>query len=372
MLRRVDGAQTLPGSTIVRPKTSGRDLPPRMLRRRRVLKSGKEWIGYYYNLTTPDGTSKEIPLGTDLNEAKRKWAELEGKPVPSIAGEMAVLFNRYIKEVIPTKAPRTQKDNNEALTQLRRVFDSAPINAITPQHIAQYRDHRTAKVRANREISLLSHIFNMAREWGYTANENPCRGVRKNKETPRAFDADDTVWFAVYNEGTSVLRNAMDMIYLSGQRPADVCKFKLTDIKNGSLEVTQNKTKTRLRIQLNRADGSRSELGQVIDRIIAESGTVISTNILVNTNGDPLTQSALRHHFDNARLAAIKTAEANPTRESAVLIERIKQFQFRDGRPKAATEINDLAAASDLLGHSDQRITKRVYMRRGTLVKPTK
>lgn len=28
----------------------------------------------------------------------------------------------------------------------------------TPQIIAQYRDSRTAKVRANREISLLSHI----------------------------------------------------------------------------------------------------------------------------------------------------------------------------------------------------------------------
>ena len=356
----------------MRPKTSGRDLPPRMLRRRRVLKSGKEWVGYYYNLTTPEGTSKEIPLGTDINEAKRKWAELEGTPIPPIAGEMAMVFNRYIKEVIPTKAPRTQKDNLEALTQLRRVFDSAPINAITPQHIAQYRDHRSAKVRANREISLLSHVFNMAREWGYTAKENPCRGVRKNKETPRAFDANDSIWFAVYNEGSQVLKNAMDLIYLSGQRPADVCKFKLTDIKNGALEVTQNKTGARLRIQLNRDDGSRSELGQVIDRIIADSGKVISTNILVNVSGDPLTQSALRHHFDNARAAAVSKAMEVGTRESIALAELIKQFQFRDGRPKAATEINDLAAASDLLGHTDTRITKRVYMRRGTLVKPTK
>ncbi|MNF60912.1 hypothetical protein D3C81_1905590 [compost metagenome] len=57
--------------------------------------------------------------------------------------------------------------------------------AVTPQTIAQYRDKRSAKVRANREISLLSHIYNIAREWGITIKENPAAGVRKNKETPR-------------------------------------------------------------------------------------------------------------------------------------------------------------------------------------------
>jgi hypothetical protein len=48
--------------------------------------------------------------------------------------------------------------------RIRNVFSDAPIDAVTPQIIAQYRDSRTAKVRANREISLLSHIYNIARE----------------------------------------------------------------------------------------------------------------------------------------------------------------------------------------------------------------
>ncbi|KAF5292576.1 hypothetical protein FQR65_LT20254 [Abscondita terminalis] len=42
--------------------------------------------------------------------------------------------------------------------------------------IAQYRDSRTAKTRANREIALLSHVFNIAREWGLTTKDNPCVG----------------------------------------------------------------------------------------------------------------------------------------------------------------------------------------------------
>ncbi|NDC04372.1 MAG: integrase, partial [Betaproteobacteria bacterium] len=122
-----------------------------------------------------------------MNKAKRKWAELECREAPPETGLMSPIFSRYEREVIPKKAPKTQLGNLSELAMLRKVFDAAPIDAITPQHVAQYRDKRgaAAPVRANRELALLSHVFNLAREWGYTAKENPCRGVRKNRETPR-------------------------------------------------------------------------------------------------------------------------------------------------------------------------------------------
>ena len=44
---------------------------------------------------------------------------------------------------------------------------------------------QTAKVRANRERALLSHIFNQARAWGYTDAPNPCAGIKGHKETGR-------------------------------------------------------------------------------------------------------------------------------------------------------------------------------------------
>ncbi|MBY0241890.1 MAG: integrase, partial [Burkholderiaceae bacterium] len=112
----------------MRPKTTGYKLPPRMLMRRKKLKSGKVWVGYYYNGYDDNGKRKEIPLGTDLNEAKRKWAEFECKPVPLDATMMQFVFERYIRDILPSKAPGTQRENSGSLRQLRAVFDAAPID----------------------------------------------------------------------------------------------------------------------------------------------------------------------------------------------------------------------------------------------------
>ena len=54
------------------------------------------------------------------------------------------------------------------------------------------------------------------------------------------------------------------------------------------------------------------------------------------------------------------------------LAERIKKFQFRDIRAKAASDIESLKDASELLGHSEQQITRNVYRRKGQLVKPVR
>lgn len=231
-------------------KPANRDLPPRMIRRARKRKNGQIWVGYYYNGRDADGNRVEIPLGGDLDEAKIEWARLDRKAIPKPAHLMGRLFDDYESKVIPTLKPGTRNDYQKGLKQLRNAFESAPIEAISPQVIAQYRDTRTAKVRANREIALLSTMFTFAREWGLTDKANPCFGLRRNKETPRDFYAGDIVWSAVYGQAAQDLRDAMDLAYLTGQRPADVLKASATDINYGFLMVGQGKTEKRLRIRL--------------------------------------------------------------------------------------------------------------------------
>ena len=55
------------------------------------------------------------------------------------------------------------------------------------------------------------------------------------------------------------LQDAMDLNYLTGQRPADVLKMRFADIKDGALEVQQGKTTKKLRILLE-SDGQRTWL----------------------------------------------------------------------------------------------------------------
>lgn len=334
------------------------------------MKSGKVWQSFYYSGIGDDGRRKEIPLGPDLNEAKRKWAELECRRIPPNAKLMRLIFDRYERQVIPTKAQRTQVENLRQLAVLRRIFNGAPINSITPQIIAQYRDQRgqDAPVAANRELALFSHVFNMAREWGYTEKENPVRGVRKNKERGRDYYADGEVWNAVYREARPELQDAMDLSYLTGQRPADVMKMRFSDIRDGALVVKQNKTGHGLRILLVNEEGGRTQLGQLIERIRLRPRQVVSIFLVAGLDGRAISPRRRIAIFNDAREKAAALAEAEG---KASLAQRIRAFQFRDIRPKAASE-TDLAHASKLLGHTEQEITKRVYRRAGDTVMPTK
>jgi len=171
----------------------------------------------------------------------------------------------------------------------------------------------------------------------------------------------------VYSRACEELKDAMDLNYLTGQRPADVLKMRLTDIKDGAIEVQQNKTKKRLCILLNDG-GTRTELGRVVDRIKARERKVASLYLIATPAGVALNRWTLRKRFDDARADAAKAAAKAGNTD---LAERIRAFQFRDIRPKAASEL-PLEHASKLLGHTEHEITEKVYRRVGEVVKPTK
>lgn len=231
-----------------------------------------------------------------------------------------------------------------------------------------YRDARTAKVRGNREIATLSHVFNMAREWGITTKENPCQGVRKNREKPRDYYANDVVWAAVYSKAPQELKDAMDLAYLTGQRPADVLMMRKDDVESGFLMVQQNKTGKRLRIRVN-SDGQVNSLGKLLSQIAERNARLVTSYLTVSKTGRRMTATMLRKRWDEARESARTSAMME---NDSLLASKIAAFQFRDLRPKAASEIEDIGEASLLLGHTEGDITQRVYRRIGATANPSK
>ncbi|WP_232466425.1 tyrosine-type recombinase/integrase [Burkholderia ubonensis] len=355
-----------------RKPTRNPNVPPGMRPRHR----GK--VTYYY-YDAGGKPRKEIPLGTDFIEAVRKWAELEKAKVPDSA---IVTFRhavtRYTVDVLPHKKPRTRSDNMKELEFLLEFFDDPParLEDIKPTHIRDYLRWRGEKarkwyqeqnrpvpenaghVRANREIALFSHIFNYAREEGLTDAPNPCAGVKRNREEGRDVYVEDDIFAKVYRSADQPTRDAMDLAYLTGQRPADTLKFDERHINSSNeLEIQQGKTKKKLRIEV------VGELLAVIERIRARKRTykVVSTALVVNEKGERLTAYALRSRFEKARdVAGVPFG----------------QFQFRDLRAKAGTDktdAEDIRQAQRQLGHSSVTMTETyVRQRRGDKVGPTR
>ncbi len=322
-----------------RRRTSNFDLPPRM-----HLK-GKTY--YYVTTTTPRQWRK---LHTDLAVAKKMWAEIEGEQVNPLDYTFHGIALRYRKEIIPTKSPQTQKDNEKELQRLEAVFGLMPIDVIKPHHIKRYLEERgkTAKVRANREKALFSHVFNFAREHGFTDAPNPSAGVKGHKEIGRDRYIEDAEFLAVWNKAHYTVQDAMDLAYLTGQRPADLLKLNRDDIRDGMLWFTQNKTGKKLRIEI------VGELKALIDRILSRNHKKSGGEALLQDgSGQRLTYGALRSRFDAAR------------EEAGV------EFQFRDIRAKTATDTADLARAQSLLGHKTRAMTEHYTRnRKGDKVRP--
>lgn len=168
---------------------------------------------------------------------------------------------------------------------------------------------------------------------------------------------DDGAFAAVYAQADQSVRDAMDLAYLTGQRPGDVLRMDETHIRDGILHVQQGKTGQRVRVAV------VGELADVIDRIKTRkrSCAVYATRLVVDDRGRPLSLGRLQSHFVAAREAAGIEPAA---------------FQFRDLRAKAATdktERSDIRQAQKQLGHSTVTTTEGyVRNRLGDKATPTR
>lgn len=333
--------------------------------RERKQKSGN--VRYYFD--AGGKPRKEIPLGGDYVLAVRKWSELMAAPAAAVTvANFEELAKRYETEVIPLNAKSTQATQRSDLKLLREFFCKpapAPLDQIKPKHIQKLLDWKAHQpTTANRLKRMFSHMFNKARAWDYTEKENPVKGIEGFALEKRGVYVSDVLFKLVWDEGSEPLRDAMDLAYLTGQRPGDVLKFHDRQIVDGVFGLKkQSKTGTPLRI---RVEGA---FGALLQRVAARKARykVWCSSLAVNMHGMPLTKQVLRDHFAAAKAEAIVK---HPAMKGELL-----EFWFYDLRAKAADDTADTRgdqAAADLLGHLDKKTTQRHYLRRGKMVGPTK
>lgn len=315
-----------------------RKLPPRVYQKH----------GAFFYVTNPD--RKWIRLGQNESEMYQALAKLKTTDVRQ--GLMSEFFERYEKEIIPTKAPRTQIDNLSEIKNLKQAFGKMRPEHIKPKHVYAYMDARgaKAKTRANREKSLLSSIFSYLIRWG-VVEDNPCKNVKGFQEKARNRYVEDWEYEAVLSLASPVLRAAMEIAATTGMRQGDILKLKYTDLTENGVPVTQNKTGKKQIFEwtpaLKEAIQSAKQHPRHADSLIY---------IIANERGQQYTSEGFKCNWQRLMNKALETGVIN------------ERFTFHDLRAKAGSDAED--NAQKLSGHASATTTKRVYERKPSMVKP--
>ena len=336
----------------------------------------EHYHGAYYYRVPPgqeaawDG-KKRFRLGKTLPEAYRTWAErITPRETPTT---IADLLDRYALEVMPTKAPATQRGQAAGIERLRRVFSHMPIGAFKPQHAYQYRDKRgrTAPTAANRELEILSHAFTKAIEWGALERHPMIDGkFRKLKRPPRTRYVEDWEIIEALSLPSTRRHGSVRMLQayirlklLIGLRRTDLLRLRMSDLRDDGIHVTPSKTA--------RSSGKRviyewtDELHTVLNGCKAIRPVHISPWVFCNRRGECYVN-------DDGRANGFESIWQRFMVRLLTETKITERFQERDLRAKCATDAESLEHARALLAHASDNTTKRVYRRGPERVKPVR
>lgn len=333
------------------------------LPRRVYLKHGRYWF--------VDTANKWHDLGQTEPEMYRNLAKYvdTGQKLTT----MTKVFDRFIVEKLPLLAPRTQRDYQGYIENLRKVFGEAPPDDVNASDIFEYRNKRAEKsvVQANREKSCLSSVFTACIEWKLR-KDNPCREVPKLTEAERDRYVLDEEFLAVYHLASDTLQVAMDLATITGQREGDLLRLPCNDprvyTKDG-IVFRIGKSKRRHPRHGKIVETAKTliiewspELHTVIERARA-LGPRLRPTLLCTTEGKPYTESGFRSNWHRLMTSAL---EGNQRKDGSIINSPVitEAFTFHDLRAKRASDAEDVEEANEALAHDDIKTTQKVYRRK--------
>lgn len=345
----------------------------------RLRKTGNR---YYISFRCPKAArhlwdGKAEPLlgkGDTAHEAEQQafkaWTDriaITGTPYT-----MASAFDRYEAEVVPWKAPATQKSNLYSIRRLRSVIPAdMPIVEFRTAHAYQYRDQCAIKEspkKANLDLEVLSHLFTKCLEWGTCGLiEHPIRGkMKKISLPPRERYVEHWEYDAFHSACSPMLTVYLPLKYALGIDKSMILRLQLSDIKEDRLSVPKRgkisanaKAKKKDYPFLDR-DGSSTGLKELIDDVLAWRKTsvrVLSGHLFCTSMGKPyIKDDGVTSGFDTAWQRAMKKALKETKLEAS--------FTEHDICAKTASDVETVEQAAKLRGHLNTNTTNKVYRRK--------
>lgn len=321
---------------------------------------------------------KQFRLGKTLPEAYRVWSSrIDANDKSQLISQ---ILDRYLLEVVPTKALSSQESNIIWVKQLRSVFGAMPLNSIEPHHIYKYVDKRKVKkknengrmtggkVTAHREIEVLSHAFTKAVEWGYI-KRHPFKGeVRLEGEQARDRYVED--WEIIEclsldsrRKKGSVLaiQSYIRIKLMTGMARSDLLRITMSSLKEDGIHIQRHKTKDKT--------GKRTIYTWTPELMAAvtaakEARPVMSPFLFCKRDGKGYIDEATGKSdgWDSMWGRFIDRVMAET--------EVSNRFTEHDIRAKAGSDAETLEHARALLSHADARTTEAIYRRKPERVTP--
>jgi integrase len=269
-------------------------------------------------------------------------------------GLMSGLLSRYKREVLPSKAPKTVRDQLLELDRLGKVFGHMRPLDVEPSDCWGYYTARGSGSAAHHEVRLLSNVFTWARRWG-VVTINPARGLGLKTPKPRTRYITDAEFLVVRELAPVMIGYAMDLALLTGLRQGDILSLERRHLTDQGIDIQTSKTGRKLVIEWN------EELRATTNAILREQPQ-FRRALICRRDGKAMTSSGFQTLWQRLMAAATKKPEDG----EPLLAER---FTFHDLRAKNLSDEPTLQGAADRAGHADPRITQRVYRRLPQLVK---
>lgn len=248
-----------------RDRASALGLLPRM--EARPLKNG----GFSYRYHPIGGAP--IALGRDRAAALQQVLDLNGRA--SDQGTIGRLWRLYeLGPDFKRLADATKVQYRDNWKQLAKVFENSPAVAIKPPHVVRYlrTERASAPIVANREVALLSNLFNLAVELG-EVDRNPCKEVRRNPEESRdrlveKKELDPFVAWALQQGPSAVVLTSMAQFSaLAGNRRAEFLKLHWPQVDDEVIRL--QRAKQRSKKTKRELVGMSDALRMVLDRMRA-------------------------------------------------------------------------------------------------------
>lgn len=308
-----------------RNRKRNKHLPPRVYQRRGKL--------YYVK----PGTEEWIPLPDGL----KTWAAIVESA--DATETMSALWAKYQLAELHKKAAKTQKNRHQEWSMLEPVFGAMQPGDIEPHHAWNYWKKRGEIEQAKKEVRCLSAILTYARQTGVISHENPCFDLKFPDSKPRDHYVTDEAFSFVRDRAQPMIGYAMDLAYLAGMDEGTIRKLERRNITDEGIEFERGKTGKLQLIEWN------DELRAVVKNILRLPPQVRQV-LICNRKGKPYSANGFQSQWQRLIRKCKKAGFA-------------EHFHFHDLRAKSASDSDDDQSAADRLGHSDVKLTQRVYRR---------